>query len=76
MTGHDAPKYARLNLIKSASEWMIMRNLRNQMIHEYVEDPVVLINALQLGHAFVPKLIAGADKMIAKIEQRGWAQGL
>lgn len=63
----------RLELIKSADEWMIMRNLRNQMIHEYVEDPVVLINALQSGHAFVPTLIAGANKMIAEIERRGWA---
>lgn len=63
----------RLGLLKSADEWMIMRNLRNQMIHEYVEDPVVLINALQSGHAFVPALIAGANRMIAEIELRGWA---
>jgi hypothetical protein len=52
---------------------MIMPNLRNQMIYEYVEDPVVLINALQSGHAFVPALIAGANRMIAEIELRGWA---
>jgi hypothetical protein len=29
----------RLGLIKSADEWMTMRNLRNQMVHEYIEDP-------------------------------------
>ncbi len=63
----------RLGLLKSADEWMTMRNLRNQMIHEYVEDPVVLVNALQSGHAFVPTLIAVANKMIAEIELRGWA---
>lgn len=63
----------RLGLLKSADEWMVMRNLRNQMIHEYVEDPAILINALQSGHAFVPTLIAGADRMIAEIELRGWA---
>ena len=62
----------RLGLIKSADEWMTMRNLRNQMIHEYVEDPVLLISALQSGHAFVPSLIAGARNMIAEIEKRGW----
>lgn len=62
----------RLGLLTSADEWMTMRNLRNQMIHEYVEDPVVLINALQTGHAFVPVLIAAANKMIAEIERRGW----
>jgi len=63
----------RLGLIKSADEWMTMRNLRNQMIHEYVEDPVILSNALQTGHSFVPALIATANKMICEIEQRGWA---
>lgn len=63
----------RLGLIKSADEWMTIRNLRNQMIHEYVEDPAVLISALQTGHAFVPTLIIAADRMIAEIKQRGWA---
>jgi hypothetical protein len=63
----------RLGLIESADEWMTIRNLRNQMVHEYVEDPVVLTSALQTGHAFVPALIAAANKMIAEIESRGWA---
>ena len=63
----------RLALLKSADEWMAMRNLRNQMVHEYVEDPVVLTSALQTGHAFVPALVAVANKMCAEIERRGWA---
>jgi len=63
----------RLGLLQSADEWMTMRNLRNQMVHEYVEDTVVLVNALQSGHTFVPALIAGARKMLAEIELRGWA---
>lgn len=62
----------RLGLLKSADEWMTMRSLRNQMIHEYVEDPVLLANALQTGHSFVPELIATADKLISEIERRGW----
>ena len=63
----------RLGLLSSADEWIVMRNLRNQMVHEYVEDPVVLTSALQTGHAFVPALVAAANKMIAEIERRGWA---
>lgn len=63
----------RLRLLKSADEWMTMRNLINQMVHEYVEDPVVLTSALQTGHAFVPALVATASEMIAEIERRGWA---
>lgn len=62
----------RLGLIRSADEWMTIRNLRNQMVHEYVEDPAVLTSALQNGHDFVPTLIDAAGKMIAEIERRGW----
>ena len=63
----------RLGLLKSADEWMSMRNLRNQMVHEYVEDPLVLSSALQTGHAFVPSLVDAATKISAEIERRGWA---
>jgi hypothetical protein len=61
-----------LGLLKSADDWMNMRSLRNQMVHEYVEDPVLLANALQTGHSFVPDLIDVGSKMIAEIERRGW----
>ncbi|MBI4938472.1 MAG: hypothetical protein HY846_09730 [Nitrosomonadales bacterium] len=60
----------RLELLGSADEWLTMRNLRNQMVHEYVEDPAVLYSALQTGHAFVPALVDAASKMIAEIERR------
>lgn len=63
----------RMGLLNSADEWMAMRNLRNQMVHEYVEDPVILSSALQAGHDFVPALIATANKMTSEIERRGWA---
>lgn len=62
----------RLGLLSSAEEWMTMRNLRNQMIHEYVEDPVVLFSALQSGHASVAVLVATTNLMLAEIERRGW----
>jgi hypothetical protein len=29
-----------------------MRQLRNQMVHEYIEDLAVLASALRSGHAF------------------------
>lgn len=63
----------RLGLITSADDWMAMRNLRNQMVHEYVEDPAVLASALQSGHAFVSALVAAADRILAEIESRGLA---
>ncbi|MDP2110928.1 MAG: hypothetical protein Q8J94_08850 [Thiobacillus sp.] len=63
----------RLGLIVSVDEWMTLRKLRNQMVHEYVEDLVVLASALQTGHDFVPVLTSAAHKLIAEIERRGWA---
>lgn len=62
----------RLGLLESADEWMSMRNLRNQMVHEYIEDPVILSSALQSGHTFVPVLIATAGKMLDEMVRRGW----
>jgi hypothetical protein len=70
----DNPDRAeRLGLINSADEWIAMRNLRNQMVHEYVEDPVVLASALQSGHAFVSVLVSAVDSILAEMESRGLA---
>lgn len=62
----------RLGLIASADDWQAMRALRNQMVHEYVEDPAVLVGALQAGHDFTPALIDAADRMFAEAARRGW----
>lgn len=62
----------RLGLIVSADEWMTMRKLRNQMVHEYVEDLAVLASALQTGHDYVPSLIAAANSLMTEIERRNW----
>jgi hypothetical protein len=63
----------RLGLLDSVEEWMTMRQLRNQMVHEYVEDLAVLANALQTGHGFVTVIVAAANTLLAEIERRGWA---
>jgi len=64
----------RLGLIDSAEQWIVLRKLRNQMVHDYIEDPVVFASALQTGHESVPILISAAEAMINEIEQRGWLQ--
>ena len=66
-------KAERLGLIASTDQWLTMRNLRNQMVNEYIEDPVLFATALQTGHDFVPELVSTANKLIAEIQQRGWA---
>lgn len=64
----------RLGFLASAETWLTMRQLRNQMVHEYIEDPAVLASALQAGHDFVPQLIGAAEAMAGEVLKRGWGQ--
>ena len=59
-------KAEKFGLIESADGWMEMRRLRNQMVHEYIEDLAVLTSALRSGHAFVPELTAAARRCAAE----------
>jgi hypothetical protein len=62
-------KAEKLGWIDSADIWLEMRKLRNQMVHEYIEDLVVLDNALQNGHVFVPRLVATARRCVAQADR-------
>lgn len=59
----------RLGLIDDAQAWIDTRKLRNQMVHEYVDDPVVLASALDAGHAYVPQLSAVARRIIGEADR-------
>ena len=59
-------KAEKFGLIESADSWMEMRRLRNQMVHEYIEDLAVLSSALRDGHAFVPTLVAATRRCVAR----------
>lgn len=54
----------RLGWIASADDWLTMRRLRNQMVHEYIEDNTVLANALNSGHHFVPALLLATEHLL------------
>ena len=60
-------KAEKLGLIASADAWMEMRRLRNQMVHEYIEDVAVLVSALRSGHTFVPVLVAAAKRCVGEV---------
>jgi len=48
-----AEKYGWLN---SADNWIALRQLRNQMIHEYIEDANTLFDALSTANSNTDKL--------------------
>ncbi len=62
----------RLEWIESADEWLAIRQLRNQMVHDYIEDLEVLRSAIQTAQRFVPMLINVANKLQDEIQKRGW----
>ncbi len=61
----------RLGLIASSDTWFTLRQLRNQMIHDYIEDPVVLANALQTAHAHLHFLTDAAQALLGDLRRRG-----
>ena len=42
-------KAEKFGWIESTEDWMEMRRLRNQMVHEYIEDVAVLASALRVA---------------------------
>jgi len=65
-------KAESLGWITSAEDWQAIRQLRNQMIHDYIEDPVILCSAIQAAQGFVPKLIATSEKLQKELCSRGY----
>jgi hypothetical protein len=64
----------RLSWIDSVDDWLAMRQLRNQMIHEYIEDPVILTSALNAGHSFVPSIMTVSARLIGEVDRRWTAK--
>lgn len=64
----------RLGFVDSADEWLALRKLRNQMVHEYIEESEILANALASGHAGVTLLVSAAERILADMRRRGWVK--
>jgi hypothetical protein len=53
----------KLGWLESADTWLVVRKLRNQMVHEYIEDLNVLCSALNAGHEHVKILLDTAHRL-------------
>ena len=58
----------KLGLLESADDWLVMRRLRNLMIHEYVDDPGQLAEGLMAGHFRVPVLLRAAQTFCDQVD--------
>ncbi|MBN6743003.1 hypothetical protein JKG47_21440 [Acidithiobacillus sp. MC6.1] len=65
----------RLGLVASSDQWLSLRKLRNRMIHDYIEDPSILADALQTAHMHVPLLTQTADAFLMDLRKRGILPG-
>lgn len=63
-------KAEKFGLLDSADRWLEIRQLRNLMVHEYIESPEVLGNALESAKAYCAVLMEFANKIISDLEVR------
>ena len=63
-------KAEKLGLLASADEWMMIRQIRNQMVHEYIEAPEILANALQTAQKYQQTLLNFANALETDLRNR------
>ncbi|MDD4863788.1 MAG: hypothetical protein PHE38_07230 [Alishewanella agri] len=68
-------KAERFGWLESAENWLLARQLRNKMVHEYIEDLQLLADALNSAANFTPLLENFAMQLISALEQRNLLPG-
>lgn len=63
-------KAERLGVLSSVNEWLTVRGLRNQMVHEYIESPEILADALNQANAHGDMIIDCASAILADCKRR------
>lgn len=63
-------KAERLAWIDSANAWVEARQLRNRMVHEYIENLAVFVAAINAAHEFVPMLALAVRAMTREVSAR------
>ena len=64
-------KAEKIGVLPSVELWLELRQLRNQMIHEYIEDLDILVDALQLAHKNIGFIVGVADAINKDLDSRG-----
>lgn len=63
-------KAEQLGILSSTEEWLRIRELRNQMVHEYIEDNTILLNALQSAHQSIPLMQNMMHNLLKDLDYR------
>ena len=63
-------KAEKFGWVDSADQWMLYRQLRNRMIHEYIEKIELLAESINLGRSYVPTLIQISERITRDAQRR------
>jgi len=67
-------KAEKIGVLPSVELWLELRQLRNQMIHEYIEDLDILVDALQAAYKNLGFIVGVAKAINMDLENRGIAK--
>lgn len=63
-------KAEKIGVLPSVELWLELRQLRNQMIHEYIEDLTLLVDALQAAYKHLEFIVGVAELIIKDLDKR------
>jgi uncharacterized protein with HEPN domain len=63
-------KAEKIGILPSVELWLELRQLRNQMIHEYIEDLTLLVDAFQTANQHLGFIVDVAESIIEDIDKR------
>jgi len=63
-------KAEKLGALSSTEKWLTVRQLRNQIIHEYIEEYTVLAEALQSAHQSLDFIREFAENILKDLDLR------
>ena len=72
-TPDNLNRMEKLGLLDSVDDWLEARNLRNRLIHEYMQDPGEFVQALNRAMDLVTLLTSTFDD-IAQYAHRHWKE--
>lgn len=53
----------QLGLVEQTDDWIAMRRLRNRLVHEYIDEPEIMVEALRSAYPFVDRLHAACQAL-------------
>jgi hypothetical protein len=62
----------KLGILPSAENWVTIRKLRNQLVHEYIEDYQFLFDALIMAHKNISFLELVMNNILVDCRNRGY----